>query len=148
MTAEGEKLGGVFCHGGILSSAKAILRDLDSKDILSSMEHVEMHAGQDSSEILDEAMENVQNEKIKILGQDEDVHLPIQRAQSIIHEAAGKGWNLIDLHVERPKLEEIICILEVLATMTLSPDVVDSMVPENDRSVPKKELGKHLGTLL
>lgn len=37
-----------------------------------------------------------------------------------------------DLHVERPKLEEIICILEVLATMTLSPDVVDSMVPEND----------------
>ncbi len=95
MTAEGEKLGGVFCHGGILSSAKAILRDLDSKDILSSMEHVEMHAGQDSSEILDEAMENVQNEKIKVLGQDEDVHLPIQRAQSIIHEAAGKGWNLI-----------------------------------------------------
>lgn len=37
-----------------------------------------------------------------------------------------------DTHVDRPKLEEIICILEVLATMTLAPDVVDSMMPEND----------------
>lgn len=37
-----------------------------------------------------------------------------------------------ETHVERPKLEEIICILEVLATMTLAPDVVDSMISEND----------------
>ena len=37
-----------------------------------------------------------------------------------------------DKQVERPKLEEIICILEVLATMTLSPDVVDSIMPPDD----------------
>lgn len=37
-----------------------------------------------------------------------------------------------DAHVERLKLEQIICILEVLATMTLSPGVVDSMVPQDD----------------
>lgn len=37
-----------------------------------------------------------------------------------------------DRHVERPKLEELICILEVLATMTLSPDVADSIMPQGD----------------
>lgn len=34
-----------------------------------------------------------------------------------------------DRHGDRPKLEELICILEVLATMTLSSDVVDSIMP-------------------
>ena len=37
-----------------------------------------------------------------------------------------------DRHGDRPKLEELICILEVLATMTLSPDVVDSILPEDE----------------
>lgn len=37
-----------------------------------------------------------------------------------------------DRHVDRPKLEELICILEVLATMTLSPDVVDSILPADE----------------
>ena len=37
-----------------------------------------------------------------------------------------------DRHGDRPKMEELICILEVLATMTLSPDVVDSILPANE----------------
>jgi len=37
-----------------------------------------------------------------------------------------------DRHRDRPALEEIICILEVIATMTLSPDVVDSIMPQGD----------------
>lgn len=97
MDASDDKQAGVFCHKGILSCAKAILHDLDSKDILRSMENIDMLAEKyhgPSLEILNETMEN-QNEKIKILGQDEDVNLPIQRAQSIIHEAAGRGWNFI-----------------------------------------------------
>ena len=37
-----------------------------------------------------------------------------------------------DRHEDRPKLEELICVLEVLATMTLSPDVVDSILPAGE----------------
>lgn len=87
----------VFCHRGILSSAKAILHDLDAKNILSSMENVDTIARKCDDgilETLDKTMDD-HNEQIEILGQDEDVQLPIHRAQSIVHEAAGKGWNLV-----------------------------------------------------
>lgn len=89
--------GKIYCHRGILSSAKAILNDLDSKNILSAMENVETRTGKYQDDIL-EALDNTmdhQNEHIETLRQDEDVHLPIHRAQSIVHEAAGKGWDLI-----------------------------------------------------
>lgn len=40
--------------------------------------------------------------------------------------------HLGDRPVDRPKLEEIICILEVLATMTLAPGVVDAILPPDE----------------
>jgi len=34
--------------------------------------------------------------------------------------------------IERPRLDEIMCVLEVLATMSLAPAVVDAALPENE----------------
>lgn len=88
----------IMCHKGILSSAKAILSDLDSKSILCSMalnhDMVAMNGKDDTLDTLDKTMDD-HNQEIENLGQDEDVNLSISRARSIVHEAAGKGWNLV-----------------------------------------------------
>ena len=90
--------GKLFCHKGILSSAKAVLQDLDSKNILSVMEHVPTSPHQDKNEYLDTLNNEVaknHNKRLGNLGQDEDVALSLDRAKSIMHEAATKGWHLV-----------------------------------------------------
>jgi len=34
--------------------------------------------------------------------------------------------------VERPRLDEIMCVMEVLASMSLAPAVVDAALPQNE----------------
>ena len=85
--------------------------------------------GEDNQDSLYEQVAQVRNHVAKCA-------LPIflKVCNDMICEFAEESqYNpLGDKQVERPKLEEIICILEVLATMTLSPDVVDSIMPPED----------------
>lgn len=88
--------GKIYCHGGILSSAKAVLADLDSKNILTAMEGVtRTFEHQNTLETLGGVDERVYKEELEDLGQEDDVHLPLPRARSVVHEAAEKGWGLI-----------------------------------------------------
>lgn len=88
--------GKIYCHGGILSSAKAILADLDSKNILTAMEGVtRTFSDQNTLETLGGVNERIFKEGIEDLGQEDDVRLPLTRARSVVQEAAEKGWGLI-----------------------------------------------------
>ncbi|WPT11145.1 Sn1-specific diacylglycerol lipase alpha [Picochlorum sp. SENEW3] len=92
----GTKQDKIYCHGGMLSSAKAILADLDSKDLLTAMEGVTRSFDDECIlETLGGVDGRIYREEIDDLGQEDDVCLPLGRAQSVVHEAAEKGWGLV-----------------------------------------------------
>lgn len=86
-------------HSGILSSAAAVLRDLEANGILEALETtVETGLdGLDDPISLDNIVQDAAavDEAIDALDPDDEVQLPIERAQSILAEAAKRDIPLV-----------------------------------------------------
>lgn len=81
-------------HSGILSSALAVLRDLEQNGILEALETtVEMPGSVQTPE--DIIQDTAVDQAINALGLDDEVDLPIERAQSILEECAKRNMPLV-----------------------------------------------------
>ncbi len=81
----------LYVHTGIMSSAKAVLKDLESHHLIEAVENVLQ------SSIAHSEKETEHNGlDLKKLDDDDEISLPLDRAQSVIYEKLNtEGWRLL-----------------------------------------------------
>jgi len=89
--AENQQEADLYVHTGIMSSAKAVLKDLESNNLIEAVENV---LQQSNGTIESEAAQNRLD--LNDLDDDDEISLPLDRAQSVIYEKLNtKGWRLL-----------------------------------------------------
>jgi sn1-specific diacylglycerol lipase len=80
----------LYVHTGIMSSAKAVLKDLESNNLIEAVETVLQSNAYSESETAQKSPD------LNNLDDEDEIILPLDRAQSVIHEKLNtKGWRLL-----------------------------------------------------
>ena len=80
-----------FGHAGILSSSKAILKDLEDNGLIRAMRDIDMSTSNTHTESMHPDMEHSRS-----MHSDVNISFSLSRAQSMVSEAvAGQGWGVV-----------------------------------------------------